>query len=301
MGSPEGTAPLDRFLLRLGATHGQLAWGAFAATVVSGIALAVLYDPVDPLASVEMIQGGLPLGWLIRAVHLLAGHALLILVLVHGADHVLGRGYARLGAADWWRVVMTLLLIVGGMFTGFLLRGDAEAVAAHTIARSVTRELPWLGGALSSFLWGAPHPPLRAPYVHHLVTFTLLPWLLATKHARGTWGGWTLSLATLATLVALALGIHPGPGLPAGGSEGELLGPWYLVGLQETFRWMPAWVAGLGLPALGLGVLGGLGHVRPFARPLRPRLETALRWSLLLGLVSYGLLSLAAWLHRGLG
>ena len=292
----EPQARLERLLLRVGTTPGQLLWAAFAVVAASGVALGALYDPGAPLASVEVIQRAAPLGWAIRAVHRLSANAMLVLLLLHTIDHLIARSYRRSGAAAWWRLVGVLVLGVGAMLGGFLLRGDAESHAAHAVAIGVTRAVPGIGADLAAFLWGTPGGSLHVVYLHHLVTFTLLPWLLAIEHARRAWAGWLVSAALLTAVTALALVVHPGPGLPVGIFAGPLHGPWYLAGLQQGLRWLAPLMAGVAVPLLGSGLLGALGHLPEVPGTPRARGEAALRWALLLLAAAYLLASMVQWL-----
>ncbi len=293
-------APLDHAFRRVGTTPGQLCWAALTVVVLTGVALGVLYNPSEPLASVELIQEAVPFGWLIRATHRLAAQAFFVLLLLHTLDHVWAGSYRHLRPGTWWRLVGVLLLGLGGMFGGFLLRGDAEARAAHAIADSVTRLLPGLGDDLSALVWG--RGTLGPVYVHHLVTFTLLPWLLAIDHARRSWAGWVVTAAVLASCTLAALVHHPGPGTATVASDAALWGPWYFMGLQELLRWWPAWLAAWVLPLLAVSALGALGHLSaggsPAQAPASGR-DRALRLGLLLAVVAYAGVTLAGWLSGG--
>ena len=206
------SSPLDRLMKPVGTTLGQLAFAALTVVTFSGILLGVLYDPGAPLASTEAIQGAIAYGWLLRAAHVLSAQLFVVTLLLHTLDHVWARSYRQQTAGAWWRLVLAGGLGMGAMFTGFLLRGDAEARAAHSIAGSLLGSIPGVGGDLSRFLLGEPDQPLQAALLHHVATFTLSPWLLAIEHARRAWAGLLVTLVVLAGVTALALLIHPGPG-----------------------------------------------------------------------------------------
>ncbi len=260
-GSPgRAPPPLDRLLARLGVTVGQVCFGAFAVAVATGIALATVYEPTRPLESAEAIQGAVAYGFLIRAAHDLAAQLFLVTCLVHIADHLLARSYRALRAAVWWRLTWLAPVAVAVMFTGFVLRADADAASAHAIAVSIVRHIPGLGDGLASLLLGEPYGSLQPVFLHHAVTFTLLGWLLTADHARRVWCGWLVFAAVLAAVTAVALVYHPGPGAPPGAAVGALHGPWYFVGLQTLLRAIPAWLAGVVLPLAMVVALGSLGH-----------------------------------------
>ncbi len=291
--------PLDQRLRWTGITLGQLAYAALAVTAITGVVLGFVYDPNEPLASTEAIQGGVAYGFLVRSVHNLAAQLFVVSLLLHLVDHLWARSYRQLSAGAWWRLVVVTALGLGAMFSGFLLRGDAEARAAQAIAASVLRVVPGIGDDLSRGLVGDPGGPLHAAYVHHLVTFTLAPWLLAIAHARRVWAGYVVTVVVFAVATAVALVYHPGLGLPPGMGRGNLWGPWYFIGVQELLRHLPVALVAV-LASLGAaGALGALGHAGqpPASRWRLP--ETVLRLGWLMALAAYLLLCLVAYVARG--
>lgn len=291
--------PLDQRLRPAGVTLGQLSFAALAVTVASGVVLSLVYDPSEPLASTELLQGGVAYGFLVRAAHNLAAQLFLVSLILHTVDHLLARSYRELAAAAWWRLVLVATLGLGAMFSGFLLRGDAEARAAQAIAASLLRQVPAAGGDLSRLLLGEPGGPLHAVYAHHLVTFSLVPWLVAIAHARRVWAGVLVTLVVAAGVTAAALVVHPGPGVPPGMGRGALWGPWYFIGVQELLRHLPAALVVGALTLGAVGGLGGLGHLghAPARRWRVP--EAVLRRGWLWGGAVYLVACLAAYLLRG--
>jgi ubiquinol-cytochrome c reductase cytochrome b subunit len=291
--------PMDRWLRPTGVTLGQLVYAALAVTVVSGVVLGLVYDPSEPLASTEAIQGGVAYGFLVRAAHNLGGQLFVVTLLLHTVDHVIFRSYRVLSPGDWWRLVLVAGLGLGAMFSGFLLRGDGEARAAQAIAVSVVRVVPGVGEDLSRMLFGDADGPLHAVYLHHLVTFSLVPWLVAVAHARRVWAGAMITALVAAAVTAVALVYHPGPGLPPGMARGALWGPWYFIGAQELLHHIPVvWVTVVGFVG-AVGILGGLGHV-PSVPGDRWRLPDSIgHWVWLLGLAAYLVVCLVAYLVRG--
>jgi hypothetical protein len=288
--------PLDGFFRRAGFSLGELGYAALVVVLVTGGALGVLYDPAHPLLSLETIQGAVRFGWLIRATHGWASQLLLVVVGLHLFDQLWFGGVRRLSPAAWWRVVLAGVLLVGAMFSGFLLRGDAEASAAHRIAQEVLRAVPVIGRALASSLLDPPGSALPRVYLHHLVTCTLLPWLLCVEHARKVWSGPLLAVAVLVVVTLGALIIRPALGSPPGTASGILWGPWYFMGGQELLRHVPFWLPTLVVPAAMVLLLGGLRHLVGHDRMMR---VGTLIWSALVG--AYLLYGLMAYLLRGAG
>ena len=248
--------PCDRQLRKLGMTLGQLCYATLALTVVTGVVLATAYDPGQPLASTEAIHGAISFGFLVQATHNLGAHLCIIAVLAHTVDQLVAGAYRDTESAVWWRATLLLPLIIAAAFTGFALRGDGDASAAHAIAHGVIRSIPLVGDDLAGFTLGSPHGSLNTLYLHHVVTFTLLPWLIAIDHARRIWSGWLVFAAAFAVTTAAALLYHPGTA--AIGTD--LHGPWYFAATQELLRYLPATLIALAFPLAMIVGLGGLGH-----------------------------------------
>jgi hypothetical protein len=239
---------------------GALSLGFLAVTIVSGVALVPLYRPEEALASVEAIQAGLPWAWMVRAVHAVAALGFLLSTLIHLWDAVRRGGLDRVPPGVWWRSTLLLPIAIAGMLTGFLLRGDAEALAAMAIGRGVLESVPGIGEGLATLLLGPAGAGFGPVALHHAGTFTVLPWLLSIEHGRRVWPDARSWVTALAGSVAIA-GLVPVPLGPADAAGASLLGPWYLLGLQGMLLDLPiasAWIVPI---AFLLGV-GGLAHVQ---------------------------------------
>jgi ubiquinol-cytochrome c reductase cytochrome b subunit len=292
----ELATPLDRLLRRAGFSLGDLGYAALAVVLVTGGALGLLYDPAHPTSSLESIQGAVSYGWLLRAAHYWASQLLVGVVGLHLLDQLWFQGIRRVSAAAWWRLVVVVVLLGGAMFSGFLLRGDAEAGAAHRIAQTVLGAVPVVGRALAAVFLDPPESALPRVFLHHVVTFTVLPWLLCIEHARKVWSGPLLAVDVLVVVTVAALFLQPGLGSPPGAAGRILWGPWYFMGVQELLRSLPFWLPALVLPLVVVLVLGALRHVAGNVRLLR--VGTCV-WSALVG--AYLVLGLAAYLLRGGG
>ncbi|MBI5488343.1 MAG: cytochrome b N-terminal domain-containing protein [Deltaproteobacteria bacterium] len=243
---------------------GDLALGFLAVTVLSGVALAPLYRPEAALESVEAIEAGLPWAWLLRAVHGFAALGFLLATVAHLVDAVRAGGRERLPAGPWWRSTLLLPLAVLAMLGGFVLRGDAESLAALAVWRGVLETIPLLGAPLATLLLGPPGAGFGAVTAHHAGTFSLLLWLIAADHGRRMWPtgrSWAVALLSSAAIA----GVVPLPLGPAEPTGVGLLGPWYLLGLQGMLLDLPPATAWL-VPVFLAGGVGALAHVQGRAR-----------------------------------
>ncbi len=244
---------------------GRLTLGFLAVTVVSGVALVPLYDPHAPLASVAAIDGAVDWGWLLRGLHGFAGHGLLVLTLAHLVEVVWRRREGELEVAVWWRSLITAPLVVLAMLSGFVMRGDGEALAALAVWRGLLDSVPLVGDGLASFVLGSGDNQMAVVALHHAGTVTLLLWLLGAEHGRRLLPD--LRAAVLAGAIALILAGLFTLGLGAAATPPGALatGPWYLLGLQGALLDLPPIIGWLA-PLLVLIAVGGLRHYRGRAR-----------------------------------
>jgi hypothetical protein len=238
---------------------GRLSFGFLAVSAASGVFLVPFYSPASAWDSLERIHGGIAWGFFLRALHAYASWGVLVTAAVHVLQVLAAKTERQLPAGVWWRSVLLLPVTVTALLGGFVLRGDAEAVAALSIWRRILESLPAAGSETARLLLGSTPGDLGPVALHHAGTFTIVLWLLTAEHAgrllpdaRGT---------ILAGLVSAALaGVAPLPlGSPPAASPAHLLGPWSLLGLQGALEVLPTWIgwaAPLDLVLL-LGLLRG--------------------------------------------
>ncbi len=241
-------------------SFGRIAFGFLAVSVLSGAALVPFYSPSRAFEDLERIEGGLPWGFFLRALHTWSSGGVLVATVLHLVQVLKGRTERQLAAGVWWRSVGLLPLGIGALLGGFVLRGDAGAVAALSIWRRILEAVPFGGTEIACFTLGSVPGDLAAAALHHAGTFTILLWLLTAEHGARLVPD--LRSAVFAALVSIglagalpvALGAHPGTA-----STHLLLGPWYLLGLQGALvdlQVATGWAAPLGLVLL----LGAVRH-----------------------------------------
>ena len=269
---------------------GRLSFGFLAVSVLSGIALVPFYTPEAAWESLERIEGGLAWGFFLRAVHAYASFGVLVTALLHLAQVLMARTERQLPAGVWWRSVLLLPVTVAALLGGFVLRGDAEAVAALAIWKRILESLPLAGAEIARLFLGSVPGDLGAAALHHAGTLTLLLWLFTAEHAgrllpdtRGT---------VLAALVSFALaGAVPLPlGAPPAAAPAHLLGPWSLLGLQGALIDQPV-VTGWLAPLVLVLLIGAVRHVERRARSVVVMLLAA--WATAYAAITVRLLLLA--------
>jgi hypothetical protein len=211
---------------------GSLTLGCVPVVLVSGGLLAIHFDPATPLASVEAIEEVVPFGFAVRGLHYFAGHLFLCLALAHTVARLWARDYRRVSPAAWGAASLALPLVVWVMLSGFLLRGDPEAIGAAEVTDYLLGLPPDGGHARSCLLGTTP----AALYAQHAATATLLLLLLVLVHARVGWP--TAAAVALPTTAALCLAAVTSAPIAAQGSD-PIHAPWYLLGLQEALHRTP--------------------------------------------------------------
>jgi hypothetical protein len=246
-------------------------------SLLSGAALVPFYSPAHPLESLERIEGGIPWGFLLRALHAWSSFGLLAALAVHVVQVVAKRTERQLPPAIWWRSVLLLPCTVLALLGGFALRGDAEGGAALAVWGRLLEALPLAGPETARLLLGSVPGDLGPVALHHAGTIALLLWLLTAEHgARPMPDGRSAVLAGLVS-IALAGAVPLSLGPPPGAESHLLLGPWYLLGLQGALVDLPvasAWIACVSVVLL----LGLVRHAGPWAR--RALLVTLAVWAI---------------------
>lgn len=265
-----------------------MAIAAFLVAAVSGVLLAVPYQPSDAYGSLAAMLLANPAGVLVRNLHYWAGQLCLVATLLHAADHLHAGTERRVGPALWARLVLALAALAFILLSGFLLRGDADAQQALRVVTDVTARIPLLGPDLATLAFGA-QGTLDVLYIQHAATATLLVWLFTLEHSRRLWPRAGMLAATLAGLLALSLFLSPGL---HDGSDPVIKGPWYFLGVQELLHWTsrPLWVV-----AAALAVLAALYAVRVAGLRGAVRLKAVLA----VAVVAYALLCAVGAFLRG--
>jgi hypothetical protein len=220
-------------------SYGILALGSFLVCVLSGIFLAVPYDMQRPYESVTlMVLGNSPANFF-RNLHYWSGQFFLVFTILHTWDYLSGARKNETGHGVWLRLVVSLLVSVFVMLTGFLLKGDADSLQARRIVDSLISSVPLAGEFLSLSLLGE-EGSLQLVYVHHIATATIFLFIVIFEHARIIWVKARPFVVISFILVVISLFFNA----PLHDNLNPVVkGPWYLVGLQEALHWLkyPGW------------------------------------------------------------
>src|SRR5690242_15044544 len=145
-------------------TLGSAALTAFLVQAITGVILAMYYDPsaaTDPATgkpvaweSIVNITDHLFMGWLVRGMHRWGASVFIILMFLHMGRVFLFGAYKYPRELNW---IIGVLLLATGLFeglTGYLLPFDQTAYWATVVAININGTAPFLGPFLASLLRG---------------------------------------------------------------------------------------------------------------------------------------------------
>ncbi len=138
------------------ATLGSLCLLLFSLLTVSGIFLAMYYNPSPDKAyqSIGYIMKDVSLGSVLRGLHHWGASAMVLVVFVHLLTVFFSGSYKAPREATWIVGVFLLLVTLGLGFTGYLLPWDMKAFWATVVGSNVPKAMPVIGEFISRFVRG---------------------------------------------------------------------------------------------------------------------------------------------------
>jgi quinol-cytochrome oxidoreductase complex cytochrome b subunit len=135
---------------------GGVAFVLFIILVVTGIMLAVYYQPTPATAyqSVLGIATHVQFGWWIRSIHRWAAGGMVLLVFIHMLRVFFTGAYKAPRELNWVTGVVLLLITTGFGFTGYLLPWDQKAYWATKVGTDIAGSVPLIGHFLLVSLRG---------------------------------------------------------------------------------------------------------------------------------------------------
>lgn len=227
-------------------------------SVISGIIVALQYNPAEPFHSTSAIELIAPFGSFWRGLHYYASQAFFLLLLCHFAAITCENThyYSR---ATWVRLSLSLPVAVLLLFTGYILRDDATGEAAGQIAENIMLSVPVVGAWCNDLLLSVTANGVKRVYANHLAGLMLVGAWCVWPHIRHYSARWRdhLPVTCLAFLLAVFL---VAPMEPQRFGLVHIAGPWFFLGLQEALRYMHPFWAGIVLPGLLLVAVLNLPH-----------------------------------------
>jgi len=163
-------------------TLGSAALFAFAAQAVTGIFLAMFYDPsaIHAYESVRYLTNDAFLGQFVRGMHKWGSSVMVILVFLHMARTFFFGAYKYPRELSWVIGVVLLILTMVMSFTGYLLPFDQRSYWATIVGVNTSvGGAPFLGPYLADFLRAGPEFGATTLPRFYAIHMMLIPGLMA--------------------------------------------------------------------------------------------------------------------------
>lgn len=152
---------------------GGISFFLFLLLTFTGIILSFYYVPsaAEAYTSMRYIDETLPLGWLMRSMHIWAASGMVIAVIAHMLRVYITGSYKPPRELNWLVGMLLLALTLGFGFSGYLLPWDQKAFWATTVGTAMPGSIPLAGGWLVRIIRGGEDvggPTLLRFYVMHI-------------------------------------------------------------------------------------------------------------------------------------
>jgi len=215
-----------------GGTAGSVATASFVICAISGIFLAIPYKIADPFDSVSLILLDNPSAAFFRNIHYWSAQLFLVFTLLHIIDHFIQNTEFIVGKGIWTRLILSLPVVFFVMISGFILKGDPDALSAHAVLSGLLNKIPFAGSLINDSLLVS-GSSLELVYIHHVASATIILIIIIIEHSRRIWPLPSTFIILLLSTLILSFFLHPSFGRETGA------GPWYFIGFQEILLWSP--------------------------------------------------------------
>jgi ubiquinol-cytochrome c reductase cytochrome b subunit len=167
------------------ATLGSLCVLLFAVEAVTGMFLAMYYNPAPDLAyaSINYIMNDVPMGRILRGIHHWGAGAMVMIVFIHLMHSFFSGSFKTPREITWVVGVLLFLITLGLGFTGYLLPWDQKAYWATVVSASIPSEIPVIGDFITQLVLAGDSVSgltlTRFYSMHMLILPTLLVLLIA--------------------------------------------------------------------------------------------------------------------------
>ena len=271
---------------------GGMALFLFIIQLATGLLLLLYYEPGVSTAyeSVKRISGEIPFGWLIRSIHRWSADIFIGVLAVHMFTAYLMKAYRPPRELTWLTGVAALGMALVFGFSGYLLPWDEIAFFATAVGTAVAGAVPLIGQSLLELMRGGEDVTGATLARFFALHVTLLPFaalvllgahlLLVQKHGMSVPPGvsesgrarpffpdfllhdivgWTLALALLAALAALAPAELGPKANPFASAPPDIKPEWYFYAPFQQLKMIPSHVGPFEGEAFGVVAFGALG------------------------------------------
>ena len=162
-------------------TLGSATMFAFVSQAVTGVFLAMYYDPSPTRAyeSAQHITNEVFLGELVRGMHRWGSTVMIVLIFLHMGRTFFFGAYKYPRELNWVIGVVLLVLTLAMGFTGYLLPFDQRSFWATVVGVNINASGPIIGPYLADFLRGGPEFGATTLSRFYAIHMLLIPGLLA--------------------------------------------------------------------------------------------------------------------------
>jgi ubiquinol-cytochrome c reductase cytochrome b subunit len=274
----------------------KIKWGANSMvalylSVISGLVLALKFDPAEPFYSTGILELVVPFGAFWRSLHFFSSQIFFLLLIVHIVAILVERSVdpETSGGSDapvtlekddrWLKLVLSLPVALLLLFTGYILRADVTGESAGIIAENIILAIPVLGTWFNSFLFNISGAGMKVVHANHLIGLGVLWGYLVWDHLRKYRVSWRDNGLTVIVTLGISL-LLKAPLETFSPGEFHISGPWFFIGLQELLRFIQPFWAGVVFPGLGLVLLYLVVKDEDFRRG--PALKGGIVWGIII-------------------
>lgn len=218
-------------------------------SVISGCVVALQFNLSEPFYSAAALDLIVPFGWFWRSIHFYSSQLFFVLSCVHMAVIVANGSLLRMPFRQWFKLILSLLVILLLLFTGYVLRADTTGEAAGFIAESIALSIPLFGDLVNAVLFAIAKVGLGRIYANHVIGLAFLWLVLSWDHIRRYRLDFVQQGKDILLFLLFCVFV-PAPLEQVGLNPQSIKGPWFFLGVQELLRTVQPFWAGVIFPTL---------------------------------------------------
>ncbi len=226
-------------------------WGEFSLlslyiSVLSGIIVAMQYNPNAPFYSVSTIDLLVPFGAYFRSLHFYSSQ----LFFLFSVCHLLAifNETEKFSTQQWIKLSLSLPVSLLILFTGYVLRADATGFSAGRIAESVILSIPLAGKNVNDLLFSITDNGMQRIYINHVIALGVLWGWMVFKHIKKYKASFEQNIPLTIVILLFSVFVMAPFEIEQLGIT-HIDGPWFFLGLQELLRHIEPLYAGIFFPA----------------------------------------------------